>query len=84
MTDLESRALAKTWFYPFQLPSGRTTPTYGTGELDAIHHTRTRMLDALLAREFPSDRGVASAVGGGGAAGAVRAEGRERPCSFRQ
>lgn len=59
---LEERALAKTWFYPFRLPSGRTTPTYGVGELDPIHHTRSQMLDALLASEFPGERGGLSAV----------------------
>ena len=52
MSDLETRALAKTWFYPFRLPSGRHTPTYDGGVLDSIHHTRTRMLDAELARTF--------------------------------
>jgi len=62
MTDLETRALAKTWFYPFRLPSGRTTPTYGTGELDAIHHTRTQMLDAVLDTEFGAGRAGLSAV----------------------
>jgi len=61
MSDLESKALAKTWFYPYRLPSGRVTPTYGSGELDAIHHTRTQMLDALLAREFPGARDGLSA-----------------------
>ena len=50
--DRERRALERPWFYPFRLPSGRTVPTYGQGELDAIHHTRTRMLDAALDREF--------------------------------
>lgn len=59
---LEAQALAKTWFYPFRLPSGRITPTYGQGELDAVHHTRSQMLDALLAREFPAARGDLSAV----------------------
>ncbi|PZQ14804.1 MAG: hypothetical protein DI564_09900 [Rhodanobacter denitrificans] len=58
----EAQALAKTWFYPFRLPSGRVTPTYGQGELDAVHHTRSQMLEDLLAREFPGDRGGSSAV----------------------
>lgn len=61
MSDLEAKALAKTWFYPYRLPSGRITPTYGTGELDSIHHTRTQMLDALMAREFPGARDGLSA-----------------------
>lgn len=52
MSELETRALAKTWFYPFRLPSGRHTPTYDGGVLDAIHHTRTQMLDAELQRTF--------------------------------
>ena len=60
--SLEQRALAKTWFYPFRLPSGAVTPTYGVGELDPIHHTRSQMLDALLASEFPAGRGDLSAV----------------------
>ena len=62
MHDAETQALAKTWFYPFRLPSGRTTPTYGTGELDAIHHTRSAMLEALLASEFGGARGDLTAV----------------------
>ena len=62
MHDAETQALAKTWFYPFRLPSGRSTPTYGSGELDAIHHTRSAMLEALLAREFPAARGDLSAA----------------------
>lgn len=62
LPNLEAQALAKTWFYPFRLPSGRTTPTYGTGELDAIHHTRTQMLDAALAHEFDADRSRLTAV----------------------
>jgi tRNA (mo5U34)-methyltransferase len=62
MHDAESQALAKTWFYPFKLPSGGTTPTYGTGELDPIHHTRSAMLEAALQAEFGADRGALSAV----------------------
>ena len=62
MHDAESQALAKTWFYPFQLPSGGTTPTYGTGELDPIHHTRSAMLEAALQAEFGAQRAALSAV----------------------
>lgn len=62
MHDAETQALAKTWFYPFQLPSGGTTPTYGTGELDPIHHTRSAMLEAALQAEFGADRRALSAV----------------------
>ena len=60
--DLETRALAKTWFYPFRLPSGRHTPTYDDGALDLIHHTRSRMLDAALALEFGDHRSNLQAV----------------------
>ena len=62
MHDAETQALAKTWFYPFKLPSGGTTPTYGTGELDAIHHTRSAMLETALQAEFGAERGALSAV----------------------
>lgn len=62
MHDAETQALAKTWFYPFQLPSGGTTPTYGTGELDPIHHTRSAMLETALQAEFGADRSALSAV----------------------
>jgi tRNA (mo5U34)-methyltransferase len=62
MTDLEARALDKTWFYPFRLPSGRHTPTYDDGALDLIHHTRTQMLDAALADAFGADRSTLSAI----------------------
>jgi tRNA (mo5U34)-methyltransferase len=62
MHDAETQALAKTWFYPFKLPSGGTTPTYGTGELDAIHHTRSAMLEAALQSEFGRERSALSAV----------------------
>lgn len=48
----EAKALAKTWFYPFRLPSGAVTPTYDGGALDGIHLTRRAMLDAALAKLF--------------------------------
>jgi tRNA (mo5U34)-methyltransferase len=60
--ELETRALSKTWFYPFRLPSGRHTPTYDDGALDLIHHTRSRMLDAALALEFGEQRSALQAV----------------------
>lgn len=67
MTDtspaaLQARARAKTWFYPFRLPSGEVTPTYDGGALDLIHHTRTRMLDAALAGGFGDAFGGLSAL----------------------
>ena len=67
MTDhpaaaLEARALAKTWFYPFKLPSGKSTPTYDGGALDLIHSTRTQMLDAVLTQTFGADCSALNAV----------------------
>lgn len=53
--DLEARALARPWFYPFRLPSGATTPSYDGGWLDGIHHTRSSMLAAALRARFGDD-----------------------------
>ncbi|MEO8458960.1 MAG: methyltransferase domain-containing protein [Dokdonella sp.] len=61
-SDLEKQALAKVWFYPFQLPSGRTTPTYDNGALDAIHSTRLAMLSRALANRFGDHIAGKSAV----------------------
>jgi tRNA (mo5U34)-methyltransferase len=60
--DLEARCLDKTWFYRFRLPSGAVTKSYGEGELDAIHDTRLRMMDAALARALPGGLAGRSAV----------------------
>ena len=49
MPSLEDQALAKTWFYPFRLKSGRVTTTYDGGALDEIHATRLSMLKSALA-----------------------------------
>ena len=54
-TDLDKQLFEREWFYPFELPDGRTTPTYGGGKLDAIHATRLAMIDDVLGREFGSD-----------------------------
>jgi len=52
MSDSESRALAKSWFYPFTLPSGRTVASTHGGQLDSIHTTRTTMMRAAIAATF--------------------------------
>ncbi len=62
MNDRLARARAKTWFYPFRLPDGSTTPTYDGGALDQIHHTRTAMLDECLQREFGGHYGAHTAI----------------------
>lgn len=61
-SDLQQAALAKTWFYPFALPSGATTPSYEAGVLDAIHHTRAQMMSAALRGHFPQGLAQCSAV----------------------
>ena len=54
--QLEEQALARRWFYPYQLPSGCITPTSEGAAIDAIHHTRLRMLEAELERGFGDRR----------------------------
>ncbi|MEM7706452.1 MAG: DUF1698 domain-containing protein [Pseudomonadota bacterium] len=44
----EAKALEREWFYPFPLPSGKTTPTYDGGRLNAVHDTRLKMMDSAL------------------------------------
>lgn len=62
IAELERQALAKTWFYPFRLRCGQTTPTYDGGVLDPIHSTRRQMLDAAIARAFGERLAGLSAV----------------------
>jgi hypothetical protein len=59
---LYRRALEKSWFYPLALPDGRMLPSTHDGRVDAIHHTRSRMLEAFLADRFAGDRSALSAV----------------------
>ena len=51
-SDPVSQALAKEWFYAYELPGGERTPTYHHGELDAIHDTRWDMLQGHLQAIF--------------------------------
>lgn len=55
MTDceLEARCLARPWFYPFRLASGRQTQTYVSAEVARIHATRLEMLQAAVSAHFP-------------------------------
>ena len=48
MSDVESRCLARDWFYPFRLASGAVTSTYVSDEVAKIHDTRAAMLDAAV------------------------------------
>ncbi len=59
---LEAKALAKSWFYRYQLPSGVEVPTTHNGALDAIHETRLQMLDRALAPHYPNGLSSASAI----------------------
>ncbi|MBS0589666.1 MAG: methyltransferase domain-containing protein [Proteobacteria bacterium] len=59
---LYARALAKHWFYPLTLPDGRKLTSSHDGRVDAIHHTRARMLDAFLADRFADDRSALGAI----------------------
>lgn len=61
-SDLEARALARPWFYPFRLRSGATTPSYDGGWLDGIHHTRSAMLATALRARFGDTFGQLDAV----------------------
>jgi tRNA (mo5U34)-methyltransferase len=58
----EAKALSRPWFYPFRLPSGRTTPSYDGGWLDGIHHTRSTMLDRVLDETFKGKESGATAI----------------------
>ncbi|MGA8276687.1 MAG: DUF1698 domain-containing protein [Rhodanobacteraceae bacterium] len=59
---LEQRILDKTWFYPFKLPSGRTSPTYDGGALDAVHATRLGMLEGVLEARYGSSLAGSNAI----------------------
>ncbi len=52
MPDAEARCLARKWFYPFRLASGRTTETYLAPDVAPIHDTRLAMLQAAVAGHF--------------------------------
>lgn len=50
--DLVNQALAREWFYAYELPGGKQTPTYHHGQLDAIHDTRWEMLNDYVKATF--------------------------------
>lgn len=63
---LIQQAQAKEWFYAYELPDGSTTPTYHGVDIQAIHDTRWRMLQAYLDQRLGpqanSDRAGLSAL----------------------
>ena len=61
VTKIES-AMAKEWFYSFELPDGRRTKTYHADTLNAIHDTRWNMVQAALRHRYGGSYGQRSAV----------------------
>lgn len=47
-TPLETLALEKLWFYPFELPGGQITPCFLPESISHIHTSRWDMLEELL------------------------------------
>ena len=62
MPTIEDQALAREWFYPLTLPSGRDLKSYHEGSLDRIHTTRLEMLSNALDARFGRDNSELSAV----------------------
>ena len=62
MSDVESRCLARDWFYPFRLASGAVTSTYVSDEVAKIHDTRAAMLDAAVRAHFPAGAAGRTAI----------------------
>lgn len=62
MSNPIDQALAREWFYAYELPDGRVTPTYHGFDIQPIHDTRWRMLDACLAERLGADRAGLSAL----------------------
>jgi tRNA (mo5U34)-methyltransferase len=60
--DLINQAMAKEWFYSYNLPDGQQTPTYHHGQLDAIHDTRWEMLENYLSGVFDGQYSHLTAV----------------------
>ena len=62
MPTLMEQAHAREWFYAYELPDGSTTPTYHGGEIQPIHDTRWKMLEACLDENLGSERSGLSAL----------------------
>jgi tRNA (mo5U34)-methyltransferase len=62
MSTIEDQALAREWFYPLTLPSGKVLKSYHEGALDRIHTTRLQMMNAALDARFGSDLSALTAV----------------------
>ena len=62
MSTLIEQALAKQWFYSFELPDGSTTPTYPGSDITAIHDTRWQMLKSCLDERLGNTRAGLTAL----------------------
>jgi phage gp46-like protein len=62
MSELIEQALARQWFYDYELPDGTILPCTHDPEIQAIHHTRWRMLEVCLEQRLGSDRGELTAL----------------------
>jgi len=62
MPTLIDQAKAREWFYAYELPDGSLTPTYHDIDIQAIHDTRWKMVQAYLDRALGGDRGALGAL----------------------
>ena len=62
MSDLIEQARSREWFYHYELPDGSVLPSYHGAEIQAIHDTRWRMIEACLAGHLGADRGDLTAL----------------------
>jgi tRNA (mo5U34)-methyltransferase len=62
MSSLIDQALAREWFYSYELPDGRSTPTYHGVDIQAIHDTRWQMARDCLAQRLGDDYAGLSAL----------------------
>jgi len=61
VTKIE-QAMAKEWFYSFELPDGRRTTTYHADTLNPIHDTRWNMVQTALRHRYGGAYGQRTAV----------------------
>ena len=62
MSSLIEQVHSREWFYSYKLPDGSSAPTYHGIDIQAIHDTRWRMLDACIEKNIGPDRGGLTAV----------------------
>jgi hypothetical protein len=62
MSDLIEQARSRDWFYRYELPDGSVLPSYHGPEIQAIHDTRWRMVEACLADRLGPDRSGLTAL----------------------